>query len=157
MRAFWAAFAAVVLAISLAIHLSTFFGVDPMAAIPGIMLMHLLMFPPFLAAGYYLQKARAIEWRVPPWMKTTAALLALYAMLSAVLFIVLGEGGGPSQRGDKFFLTSHGRILRELTLAEFLRQQANVVRFFSSGWMLFSAIALGLLITTPQSANNGRT
>jgi len=153
MRVFWAAFAAVVLAISLAVHVSTFFGVDPMAAVPGVMLIHLLIFPPFLAAIYYLRQMRATKLSVPRWMKIAGAFLLCYAIISAVLFIILGEGGGPEQRDGKFFLTSHGTIIRELTRAEFLQQQAYVVRFFSTGWTLFSAIALGLLIAAPRSAS----
>lgn len=154
MRVFWAAFAAAVLAMSLAVHVSTFFGVDPMAAVPGVMLIYLLVFPPFIAAIYYLRKVRAAELRVPRWMKIAGGLLVCYAVISAALFIILGEGGGPEQRDARFFLTSHGTILRELTHAEFLQQQAYVVRFFSTGWMLFSAIALGLLIAAPRSANS---
>jgi len=37
MRVFWTTFAATVLAISLAIHVSTFLGVDPIQVLPHVM------------------------------------------------------------------------------------------------------------------------
>jgi len=156
MRIFWASFAAVVLVASLAIHVSTFFGVDPMESIPHVMLLHLLIFPPFIAAIAYLRRVRPADLQVPRWMKVCGGVLVVNAVVTGVLFVILGEGGGPHQRDGKFFLMEHGMIIRELTRAEFGQQQAYVVRFFSSGWALFSAIALGaLIIARPARAGDG--
>src|SRR5207248_1208759 len=52
----WCLFAAAVLLISAAVHCSTFMSIDPMQAIPGVMFIHVLIFPPFFAAIYYARK-----------------------------------------------------------------------------------------------------
>lgn len=146
MRIFWMFFAAAVLVASFALHVSTFLGIDPMERFPHVMLVHVLIFPPFIAAIFALSKTPAAERRTPRWMKVYGALLGVYAIITGALFLILGEGGGPHELHGKFFLMEHGMVLRELTRAEFHQQQAYVVRFFSTGWMLFSSIALGGLI-----------
>jgi|HubBroStandDraft_4_1064222.scaffolds.fasta_scaffold56803_2 hypothetical protein len=150
MRIFWICFAAVVFAASLAIHAFTFLG-DPMRAIPSVMLLHVLIFPPFIAAILYLRKLPAGQRRIPRWLKIGGGIVGAYAAANFLLFTVLGEGGGPQQRDGKFFLMEHGIILRELTRAEFYQHQAYVVRFFSSGWLLFSFIAFGLLVAVHRA------
>jgi len=117
-----------------------------MDSIPHVMFFHLLIFPPFIAAVAYLRRVRPAGLRVPRWMRVCGGILVSYAVITGISFVILGEGGGPHQRDGKFFLMEHGMIIRELTRAEFHQQQAYVVRFFSAGWVLFSAIALGALI-----------
>jgi hypothetical protein len=52
----WCVFAASVLFVSLLVHISTFVGIDPMEAFPGVMSIHVLIFPPFVAALIYASK-----------------------------------------------------------------------------------------------------
>jgi len=164
----WISFSALVLAVSLVVHLSTFCGVDPMAAIPGVMFIHVAIFPPFFAAIIYTNKANResglkqerIFKFAPSWMRTMTGAFFAYAIVNFIVFLFLVEGGSPEQRDGKYFLANHGHVIRQLSEAEFHRMQAYVVRGFSGHWMLFSSAAATLLTgvansrKTPQTQGN---
>lgn len=150
----WCWFAAVVLIVSLIVHVSTFLGIDPMAKWPGVMFIHLTIFPPFIAAIYYGNriggKMQGREDRVtssaPGWLQVLAGVFFVYALVNFAIFLVLVEGGVPEERDGRYLLRDHGHILRELSEAEYHRKQAYVVRGFSGHWMLFSSAALMMLV-----------
>jgi elongation factor Tu len=152
----WCWFAAALLLVSLAVHASTFLEIYPMAKWPGVMFIHFAIFPPFIAALCYASRAggkdAAGQDRVfksaPRWLQVLTGVFFVYALVNFAIFIVLVEGGGPDKRDGKYFLTSHGRVLRELSEAEYHRQQAYVVRGFSGHWMMFSSAALTMLVGT---------
>jgi len=150
----WCWFAAAVLIVSLVVHVSTFLGIDPMAKWPGVMFIHLAIFPPFIAAICYANRIggpkQGYQDRVinsaPRWLQVLTGVFFAYALVNFASFMVLNEGGGPSERDGKYFLTSHGKVLRELSEAEYHRHQAYVVRGFSGHWMGFSSVALMFLV-----------
>ena len=154
----WCWFAAVLLIVSLVVHASTFLGIDPLAEWPGVMFIHIAIFPPFIAALYYAQriggKKQGHQDRVfqsaPLWLRTLTVVCFVYALVNFAVFVVLVEGGGPHERDGKYFLTSHGTVLRELSEAEYHQQRAYVVRGFSGHWMLFSCGALTFLVGTAK-------
>jgi hypothetical protein len=143
-----------VLLICLGVHLSTFFGFDPIDRIPGVMFMHLvvmvLMFVSmFLLNGHEPGALKNITksrmWRASPrWMHGALAASFIYALINFGLFMSLSEGGGPSRQGKAYVLSSHGRTIRTLTEQEFHQQQAYVVRGFSGHWILFSVAMVTL-------------
>jgi hypothetical protein len=150
----WCWFAAAVLVVSLVVHASTFLGIDPMARWPGVMLIHLAIFPPFIAAIYYAQrvggKKPGHQDRVfnsaPLGLRILTGLFSVYALVNFAAFVILSEGGVPHERDGKYFLHEHGTFLRELSEAEYHRKQAYVVRGFSGHWMLFSCAALTMFV-----------
>jgi hypothetical protein len=150
MLRFWMSFAAAVLVVSLLAHASTFFGSDPMEAIPGVMFIHVLIFPPFIAAIVYMNRVGGSGKTTqqdcfklaPRWLNVLLGIFFAYAFLNFGLFIFLTGGGTARQEGAKFVMKSHGRVLREIDEKEFHRQQAYVVRGFSGHWMLFATAAL---------------
>src|SRR5262245_2382236 len=150
----WCWYAAALLIVSLVAHASTFLGIDPMAEWPGVMFIHIAIFPPFIAALYYAQriggKKQGHQDRVfqsaPLWLRTLTGVCFVYALVNFAVFVVLIEGGVPHERDGKYVLQSHGTVLRELSEAEYHRKQAYVVRGFSGHWMLFSSAALTLLV-----------
>ena len=154
----WCWLAGSVLAVSLVVHVSTFLGVDPMAKWPGVMLIHLAIFPPFIAALCYASRAGAkapggqdrVFDGAPRWLRILTGVCFAYAFVNFAAFMVLNEGGGPHERDGKYLLTAHGTVIRELTEAEYHQQQAYVVRGFSGHWMLFSSAALTLLVGTAR-------
>jgi hypothetical protein len=160
----WCWFAAAVLIVSLVVHVSTFMGVDPMANWPGVMFIHLAIFPPFIAAICYAARIGGPEQgrqdrvfnSAPRWLRILTGLFSGYALVNFAVFMVLVEGGGPHERDGKYFLTSHGTVLRELNEAEYHQQRAYIVRGFSGHWMLFSSAALmglvGAARLRPRSA-----
>jgi hypothetical protein len=154
----WCWFAAGVLIISLLVHVSTFLGIDPMEKWPGVMFIHLAIFPPFIAALFCANRTagpkHGAQDRVmscsPLWLKILTGVCFAYALVNFAVFIVLIEGGSPRERDGKYFLHSHGTVLRELSEAEFHQMQAFVVRGFSGHWMLFSSAALMVLVGTAR-------
>jgi hypothetical protein len=158
----WCWFAAAVLIVSLVVHVSTFLGVDPMEEWPGVMLIHLAIFPPFIAAISYANriggKRRGREDRVvnsaPRWLRILTGVFSAYAIINFAIFIILVEGGGPKECDGKFLLTSHGKVLRELSESEFHQQQAYIVRGFSGHWMLFSSASLMVLLGAARLRRN---
>src|SRR4051794_11491369 len=102
----WCAGAAAVLLLSLAAHVSTFLGIDPMAEWPGVMFLHLAIFPPFIAAICYAVRVGGKEaggqdpviQSAPWWLRVVAGVCFVYALGNFVTFLVLVEGGGPHER-----------------------------------------------------------
>ncbi len=151
-RWLWMIFAAVVFALSLTAHAATFFGVNPMHAVPGVMWLHVLIFPPFVAAIVYANRAGetglkqdGVIQAAPMWLKAVVGVCGAYALTNFVLFLVLSEGGKPYQEFGRYFLRIRGALIRELTLSEYHRHQAYIVRGFSGHWLLFSSAAVMML------------
>jgi hypothetical protein len=153
----WIIFSAAVLIASAAAHGSTYLGIDPMEAIPGVMMIHLMIFPPFIAAMYYARKASGsksdndendekVMRCAPRWLQIMTKVFMAYAVLNFIIFIFLVGGGGPREKDGKYVLANHGQVIRELTEEEFHRYQAYVVRGFSGHWMLFSSASLLVLV-----------
>lgn len=74
------------------------------------------------------------------------AVCFVYGLLNFVIFMSLNEGGGPQIRDGKYVLTSHGKLIRELTEEEYHQQRAYVVRGFSGHWMLFASASLTFMM-----------
>ena len=148
MRLAWAAMACAVFVASLAAHVATFLGIDPMESFPGVMVLHFLIFPPFVA-GILLarDKNKNLEADAPAWLGRLVSACFVYAMVNFALFMFRsGASGGPAERDGKFVMSSHGHIVREITEAEYHQQRAYVVRGFSGHWMLFSSAALLMIV-----------
>jgi hypothetical protein len=149
---FWICFAAVVLVMSIAVHAATFFGIDPLESIPSLMMLHGLVFPPFAAALYYGRRLQ-FNHSISPLKLFTAAprplvvltcALALYTAFHFVSAVRTTEGN-PSEHDGKYRLVEHGRIVREISEAEYHEHRARFVRAFSGGWMLFSCASILIL------------
>jgi hypothetical protein len=99
----WTAVAAAVFLASLAVHLSTFTGLDPQEAVPRVMLLHLAIFPPFVAAIIYARQAagrdkdalKRVIAQAPRRLRVLAGAFFAYAMVNFATFVVLPEGGTP--------------------------------------------------------------
>jgi len=118
-----------------------------MKSFPGVMFLHLAIFPPFIAAIFYANKTQGCDQRrilsvVPRWMRAMFTSFFIYALLNFILFFIQSDGNSPSERDGKFFITSHQRVIREISETEFHRQQAYIVRGFSGHWMAFSVAAM---------------
>jgi hypothetical protein len=150
----WCSFSAVLLIVCVVVHASTFLGIDPIAKWPGVMFLHVAIFPPFFAAVYYskgfgikdqMHQQRAGK-SAPRWLRILTGAFFVYAFLNFAVFAILSEGGMPAKRDGKYVVTSRGKVLRELSEAEFHRRQAYVVRGFSGHWMLFGCASLMFLV-----------
>src|SRR6188472_585482 len=116
--------------------------------------MHVAMFACFLAMAAHLaalQKAmrrrvrdeEAVEpWlnaQIPRWLRRVVGPFFVYVLASGVFYFATHEGRTHVVDG-KFVLTSHGRVIREVSEPEFRDLQRLEVRGVSGHWMLFTAI-----------------
>lgn len=152
---FFGLFAAALLVVSLVVHASTFLPFDPMTEWPGVMFIHLAIFPPFIAALYYARRTGGKEpgnldpafSSAPRWLRILTGISFAYALVNFGVFaIVLTEGGHAREHDGKYFLRRGATVLRELSEAEYHRHQAYVVRGFSGHWMLFACASLTVLV-----------
>ena len=155
----WIILSALIFAISFVVHLSTFLQIDTMEAIPGVMLIHVAIFPPFFAAIVYLNKlsrergytTRQVLMQTPFWMRLVCGTCFAYAFINFIIFGIQSRNGGPSKEDGKFFLTEHGRVIREISEAEFHQHQNYVVRGFSGHWLAGSSAAVIFLTGVARS------
>ena len=179
--------------LSAAIHLVTFFGIDPMTAWPGLWIFHLVamvaLFSTFFSghlarrsdaarAPYAAmfgatdmadaeteldkimtgsererldaEKRRARRFRPRPLVVGLFCLF-LYALVNFTISLSLLSGGVPEQQGDSFHLTSHGKILKDLSPSEYHWYRAYQTRLATGHWMVL-LFAAGVLWMTPRRA-----
>jgi len=152
----FALLAALGLLISITANVSTYFGVEPMQRWPYIWLLHLgvfVVFIPALTVQNHRGKERPFRWRdvfsgVPAWIRWMLVGLIIYAPVSALPFVIFFGGGGPSKEPDgTYAMTSHGRILRTLTVDEYHRAIGYEFRCMSCWWIIFYSISLAMLVS----------
>ena len=146
-------------------HASTFLGVNPQRAFPPVWMLHVLVFMVWFPVVISCRKIRAKcgrkdFWKVatrgaPAWMKALTVGLIAYAFFNFFFVtFVLGEGGVPAELDGKKVIHSHGKVIRELTDAEYERQQTYVVRAFSGHWMLFYAVGMTVLCSRMKEVSD---
>jgi hypothetical protein len=129
--------------ISLIVHLTTFFGIDPARHVPGVWVLHLGIFIVFIPMLFVQGLTRKKDFwpkffaPMPHWAQYTIKAFFAYAAINFVLFFFLSKGGVPDVRDGKYVLHSHGNVIRELSEEEYESQNAYVVRGFSGHWMIF--------------------
>src|SRR5437763_10832851 len=111
------------LLLSLLVHVSTFLGGDPIGVSPLVMLLHLGIFVVCLPAFYFAtREPRAARHRLsrdelkhaPRWLLGLSGFFFAYGIVNFVIFFFL-QPGSPHQRPDgTYYLSSHGRLLREI-------------------------------------------
>jgi hypothetical protein len=144
----WCCLAIAVLVVSLVVHVSTYMGVNPMEAWPGVVFIHIAIFPPLFAALLYARRAggkKRVLSEVPPWLSVLTGALFVYAMVNFTVFVALTEGE-PQEREGKYYLMDRRAVLREIKEPEYHLQQLYVARGFSGHWMLFPSAALMFLV-----------
>lgn len=129
--------------LSLVAHLAASAGINVLALIPLVWLLHLgifVVFLPFVAqtrnrlgTKTSLTGLRAV---MPDWALLLGAALFFYALINFLLFVFTAEGSA-SIRDGRFVLQDHGRLIRELTANEYAVCQAKVIRGFSGHWLVF--------------------
>jgi hypothetical protein len=77
---------------------------------------------------------------IPLRLRILCVAIFIYNLVNFALFIKNSQGGGPSVENGKYYLTSHGHIIRELSEQEFYYFRAHELRGFSGHWILFSLV-----------------
>jgi hypothetical protein len=139
------AFAALVgFGFSLLVHIAALFGVDVSSRVPMVWVLHVGIFVVFIPLVFSSRKVLGprptfseIRALFPGWVVLLGIAVFAYAAVNFLLFMVHTEGGSPSIRDGKYVLQSHGRLLREISSAEYVAFKANEVRGFSGHWLAF--------------------
>lgn len=151
--------AAVGFAIALLVHCLTFVPVDVQTDYPLVWLLHLgcfVVFIPFFLSMRNefgpkpsFSRLRAV---LPSWAGILLVCVFAYAIINFGLLFLHTEGGTPSERNGAFILQSHGKLIRQLTEAEYHLQRAYVLRGFSGHWLVFYMVpALYFLFRSPRA------
>lgn len=153
--------ASALLVVSLLIHLLTFWSFNVQERLPAVWLLH---FGIFIFAIPTLLRQRGAERRqkaelvtltspapqplapkprtiaegigFPNWLTVVYLVLGFYVMVNFVTF-VFGADGTPERHGDKFVLTNHGTVVREISREEYDLASAHLLHGFSGHWLIF--------------------
>jgi hypothetical protein len=132
------------LCLSLAAHVAALLGVDVTDKVPAVWLLHVGIFVVFIPQVLSSRKVFGrkpaladIRRAFPHWVVALGTVIVGYALLNFVLFAFATGGGNPDIRDGKFVLLSHGRLMRELSSAEYTAFKANEIRGFSGHWLAF--------------------
>lgn len=74
----------------------------------------------------------------PPKIWLFSFALVVYVAINFIVFIGESSQGSPKEKDGQFYLSNHGRIVREIDVDEYKKREAYTVRGFSGHWMIFS-------------------
>jgi hypothetical protein len=130
--------------LSLVAHIAALLGIDVADRFPYVWSLHIGIFAVFIPFVFSMHKTLGakpkfadIKSNFPGWIVAIGLVIFIYAILNFILFVHNTEGGSPSIQDGRYVLSSHGKMIRELTEAEYHAFNANVVRGFSGHWMIF--------------------
>lgn len=158
------------MALSLAINVLTFSTVDVPSMFPSAWWLHLVCLALMVVIAFTAERAkipggfRKLKlWDyIPPmtrWLKIIAVLVVGYAIVSQFLMPADARSNGPSVINGQKVLESHGRVLRQLSDAEYIRYRNYEIRAFACWWIIFFGIEVLLaagLVRAIQSATRAR-
>jgi hypothetical protein len=88
---------------------------------------------------------------IPWWVWRVGGVLFAYMFVNGVVFMATNDGA-PHEYEGKFALTSHGRLVREVTEAEFHDHERYEVRGASGHWAFFSFVpTIYFLVVYPRA------
>src|SRR4249919_420781 len=127
------------------VHAAALFGVNVKAQLPGVWLLHFGIFAVFIPFVLFASRdfgARPpslsqISAGLPRWVVVLGIVIFVYATINFALFIAGTDGGSPAIRDGKYLLLDHGRVIREISAAEYSSFKVNEARGFSGHWMAF--------------------
>ena len=134
--------------LSFIVHVLALLGVNVLAKVPYLWLLHAGVFAVSIPAAISSRKIfganpsfSAIRAVFPAWVVALGAVVFTYTLLNFSLFVLATDGGSPSMQNGKFVLQSHGRFIRELSFAQYTAFKANEVRGISGHWLVFYFIS----------------
>jgi hypothetical protein len=134
--------------LSLVVHILALSGMDVSAHWPTVWMLHLGIFVVFIPlvisnSKRLGAKPKFADFRadLPGWVLWLGVVFVAYSALNFILFILGTQGGSPDLRDGKYLLLNHGKLIRELTKAEYTALKANEVRGFSGHWLVFYYIS----------------
>ena len=130
--------------LSLVVHVQALMGMDVASSIPSVWFLHVGIFVVFLPFVLLSRKDFASNGSLfgmakglPLWVAMLGGGIFFYALVNFALFMVHTEGGNPTFENGKYLLMEHGKLIREITAAEYSAFKVNEVRGFSGHWLVF--------------------
>jgi hypothetical protein len=119
-------------------------GVDVAEHVPFVWLLHVGIFAVFIPFVFSSRKRLGkqpsladMRALVPGRVYAVGLGVFIYAMVNFALFIAATQGGSPAIEAGQYVLQNHGRLIREISFAEYEALRANELRGFSGHWMFF--------------------
>jgi hypothetical protein len=142
--------------LSLLAHVLTFWGISPLQRFPvGCLLvvaLGLALLPP-LRRTWLKEDANHPESTAFPWAVLLMLGFILYIIFTGYYVNVLDEWGNPHEVNGKYYLMTHGSVIRELTEQEYQQHLANLPRLLSSILLLY--YFMGMLLFHRESKESG--
>jgi len=129
--------------LALASHIAALWGVDVQSQVSAVWLLHLGVFIVFIPMVFQLRSSDlksdrfAVFRGLPGWAGAATALLMAYVFLNFFLAFPGATDGSPAVQNGAFVLQQKGRLVREISEAEYHARQATILRGFSGHWLLF--------------------
>jgi hypothetical protein len=128
------------LVLSFAVHVATFFSTN-LGGIWRFFWFHVgifLVFVPTIAIYRYKREA-FLPSALPYWSRIPLYVLFGYFVFNMIFLAVALHGGSAEVVNGAYQLTDHGKLIRYITVEEYLRFTDYELRFFSRGWVIFYA------------------
>jgi hypothetical protein len=125
-------------------HVFALAGVNVAEHVPFVWLLHVGIFVVFIPFVFSSRKILGkqpsladMRALVPARVYVVGLAIVIYAIVNFVLFAAATEGGNPAIEAGRYVLQIHGRLVRELSFAEYEALRANELRGFSGHWLFF--------------------
>lgn len=125
-------------------HVFALAGVDVAEHVPFVWLLHVGIFAVFVPFVFSSRKVLGtrpsladMRALVPGWVFFAGLAVWIYMMVNFALFAAATQGGNPAVEAGKYVLKNHGRLIRELSGAEYEALRANELRGISGLWLCF--------------------
>jgi len=132
------------LVLSAIAHVCALAGIDVAERVPSVWLLHVgifLVFFPFVFSSRKILGKRPsladMRALVPGRVFAVGLAIFIYAIINFMLFAAATQGGNPAIEAGQYVLKNHGRLVRELSFAEYEGLRANELRGFSGHWLFF--------------------
>lgn len=119
-------------------------GVDVAEHVPFVWLLHVGIFAVFIPFVFSSRKILGkqpsladMRALVPGRVYAVGVVVFIYAIINFVLFGEAAQRGSPAIEAGRYVLQNHGRLIREIGVAEYAALRANELRGFSGHWMFF--------------------
>lgn len=134
------------------VHVAALLGHPVQDAFPMVWLLHLGIFIVFIPAIFFLRRDGSPNdplgffRSLPPFAVTTLLVLFVYAFFN--FFVALSATGAttPAIRDGRYVLQQKGRVVREISPAEYAAGRAAQARGFSGHWMIFYAVPAAIFL-----------
>lgn len=148
--------------LSLIVHVAAILGIDVSTRIPSIWLLHVGVFVVWIPLVLSIRKVFGprltfvqVCAALPGWVVALGTVVFVYVAVN-FLYTFATDGGSPAIVDGAFVLEAHGRVVRELTAAEYTELRAKSVRGFSGHWLAFYYMAFAYFMFRREADSSTR-